>query len=133
MTRLTLEEIEAGRSPRGGWTRATLAGWGVPWPPPKGWQQRLLEGDSASPESRKSARRENGSTARPVPVLVGVTGAGNVIPEAAEYWPPWEEPPVAGCVAESGITVSGLVWCPIHQEYEELRDGVSAVRLASRL
>jgi hypothetical protein len=40
----TAEEIEAGRSPAGGWTRAQLAQWGVPWPPPKGWKVRLLQG-----------------------------------------------------------------------------------------
>ena len=39
---LTEEEIEAGKSARGGWTRATLAAWGVPWPPPKGWKRKLL-------------------------------------------------------------------------------------------
>ncbi len=30
------EEIERAKSPAGGWTRATLARWGVPWPPTKG-------------------------------------------------------------------------------------------------
>ncbi len=30
---MTDEQIEAGKSPRGGWTRKTLARWGVPWPP----------------------------------------------------------------------------------------------------
>ena len=25
-------ELDAARSPRGAWTAATLAGWGVPWP-----------------------------------------------------------------------------------------------------
>jgi hypothetical protein len=68
-------------------------------------------------EPRKPART-------PVPVLIGRTGEENVIPETAEYWPPWEEPPVPGCLAESGITVSGLVWCPVHREYEELLDGI---------
>lgn len=34
-------EIETSRSPRGGWTRETLAQWGVPWPPPKGWRKAL--------------------------------------------------------------------------------------------
>lgn len=38
----TEDEIEAGKSQRGGWTRAQLAEWGVPWPPPKGWRARLL-------------------------------------------------------------------------------------------
>ena len=33
LPRVTPAEIEAARSPRGGWTRATLASWGVPWPP----------------------------------------------------------------------------------------------------
>jgi hypothetical protein len=39
---MTLEEIEAKRTPNGGWTKETLKGWGVPWPPTKGWKQRLL-------------------------------------------------------------------------------------------
>lgn len=36
-------EIEATRTPKGGWTKAQLAQWGVAWPPPKGWKQALLE------------------------------------------------------------------------------------------
>ena len=39
---MKLSEIEAARTSAGGWTRETLAGWGVPWPPPKGWKQKLL-------------------------------------------------------------------------------------------
>lgn len=35
------EQVEAARTPAGGWTRDTLAGWGVPWPPPKGWRDGL--------------------------------------------------------------------------------------------
>lgn len=35
------QDILDGRSERGGWTRAQLAEWGVPWPPPKGWRKRL--------------------------------------------------------------------------------------------
>src|SRR4051794_40716374 len=31
--------IAAARSPRGGWTRESLALLGVPWPPPKGWRR----------------------------------------------------------------------------------------------
>lgn len=33
--------VEAARTRRGGWTRETLAEWGVPWPPPAGWRQQL--------------------------------------------------------------------------------------------
>lgn len=40
-TRPSKEEIEAAKTPNGGWTRATLAQWGVPWPPPKGWKKAL--------------------------------------------------------------------------------------------
>lgn len=38
------EEIAAARTGSGGWTRAQLAEWGVPWPPPKGWKHRLEAG-----------------------------------------------------------------------------------------
>ncbi len=117
--KLTAEEIEAGRSPRGGWSAATLASWGVPWPPPKGWRQRLLKDED-----------EDGV---PRPVLVGETGSESAIPETVEYWPPWEEPPVSGCLAESGIPVTGLMWCPVHWDYEELCDGAPAMRLEAML
>lgn len=35
-------EIEARRTPTGGWTKVQLAQWGVPWPPSKGWRQKLV-------------------------------------------------------------------------------------------
>jgi hypothetical protein len=44
----TAEEIEAARTEGGGWTRAQLAVWGVPWPPPHGWKQRLVAPRSAA-------------------------------------------------------------------------------------
>ena len=40
--KVTAEEIEAARSPSGGFTKAQLAKWGVPWPPPRGWKERLV-------------------------------------------------------------------------------------------
>ena len=48
LPRLTLEEVEAGRSPAGGFTRKHLAAWGVPWPPPAGWLQALLRDEDGS-------------------------------------------------------------------------------------
>jgi hypothetical protein len=48
LPRLTPEEVEAGRSPAGGFTRAQLAAWEVPWPPPAGWLQALLRGEDGS-------------------------------------------------------------------------------------
>ena len=53
---VTDEQIEAGKSPRGGWTRKTLARWGVPWPPPKGWRTALRAGQPI-PERLKRRRR----------------------------------------------------------------------------
>jgi|GEM_PF-3055585 very-short-patch-repair endonuclease len=41
MSRPTPEDIEAAKTPAGGWTREQLAQWGVPWPPPVGWRDRL--------------------------------------------------------------------------------------------
>ncbi|NEB09755.1 hypothetical protein G3I32_12920 [Streptomyces coelicoflavus] len=36
------DDIEAARTPAGGWSRRQLAAWGVPWPPPKGWKEHLI-------------------------------------------------------------------------------------------
>jgi hypothetical protein len=38
----TAEQIDAAKTPAGGWTRAQLAAWGVPWPPPRGWRKALI-------------------------------------------------------------------------------------------
>ncbi len=46
----THEEIEAAKTPKGGWTKAQLAAWGVSWPPEKGWRQRITTG---GPKRRK--------------------------------------------------------------------------------
>ncbi|TYR33705.1 hypothetical protein FY036_06515 [Mesorhizobium microcysteis] len=42
-TPITPEEIEAVKTERGGWTKAQLAEWGVPWPPPKGWKEKIVK------------------------------------------------------------------------------------------
>ncbi|MFG3042875.1 hypothetical protein ACGFYZ_38850 [Streptomyces sp. NPDC048330] len=36
------EEIEAAKTPKGAWTRAQLAEWGIAWPPEKGWKDELI-------------------------------------------------------------------------------------------
>jgi hypothetical protein len=41
MAQPTRDEIEAAKTPAGAWTRETLAKWGIPWPPPKGWRRKL--------------------------------------------------------------------------------------------
>ncbi len=41
--RVSAEEIDAEKTPSGGWTKASLEKWGVSWPPVKGWRQKLIE------------------------------------------------------------------------------------------
>ncbi len=40
---VTAAEIETAMTPPGGFTRAVLAKWGVPWPPPKSWRRRITK------------------------------------------------------------------------------------------
>jgi hypothetical protein len=47
------EEIEQSMTPNGGYTRETLAGWGVPWPPPKGWKRAIVAGHRRYYENEK--------------------------------------------------------------------------------
>ena len=37
------EQVEAAMTPKGGFSRKSLAKLGVPWPPPKGWRKALTE------------------------------------------------------------------------------------------
>lgn len=34
--------IEGHQTPNGGYTRQQLAQWNIPWPPPRGWKERLI-------------------------------------------------------------------------------------------
>ena len=54
--KLTDQQIEAGKSAKGGFTRATLAGWNVPWPPPAGWRTALRTGQPI-PKQRPSKKQ----------------------------------------------------------------------------
>lgn len=36
------QEIDDAQTRFGGWSPETLAAWGVPWPPPEGWRDRLV-------------------------------------------------------------------------------------------
>lgn len=48
----TVEQIEAARTRNGGYTKAQLAEWGVPWPPPKGWKRNLVALANGEPQRR---------------------------------------------------------------------------------
>jgi hypothetical protein len=52
--KVSKEEIEAAKTANGGWTRETLAKWGVSWPPPKGWKKELENADRAANQENES-------------------------------------------------------------------------------
>ena len=54
--RVSAAEIEAAKSPKGGWTYAQLNAWGVPTPPPRGWKDRLIAFDGIAATDSASAR-----------------------------------------------------------------------------
>lgn len=59
MSPISEEEILAARSPKGAWTRKTLAEWGVPWPPPRGWKDCILaHGVPYQPELNETKQKE---------------------------------------------------------------------------
>lgn len=39
---VSADQIEAAKTAKGGWKRNTTMGWGVPWPLPKGWKEKLI-------------------------------------------------------------------------------------------
>jgi hypothetical protein len=65
----TPAEIEAAKTQRGGWKRATLAQWGVPWPPPRGWRRRLIAQSEGSyplhPGHKAESSRSSGDLIAP--------------------------------------------------------------------
>ena len=67
--RLTDQQIEAGKSPRGGFTRKQLAAWGVPWPPVQGWRTALLAGRPI-PKRRSGGGRKKMNRDQPAKITV---------------------------------------------------------------
>ncbi|TDO37888.1 hypothetical protein [Paractinoplanes brasiliensis] len=76
--------VEASRARRGGWTRETLAEWGVPWPPPAGWREQLRRnwenrmarlavtaGERALRAEKRAARRGSDPLSAAGPALLG--------------------------------------------------------------
>jgi hypothetical protein len=58
---ITEEEIEARRTRKGGWTRHQLEEWGVGWPPPKGWKERLLRDNGLEMKTAKKIQWDDAS------------------------------------------------------------------------
>ena len=55
--RLDKLDIEMRATALGGFTKETLEGWGVPWPPPRGWKKALLRG--SDPKRLKHRKPRN--------------------------------------------------------------------------
>jgi hypothetical protein len=73
---ITREEFEAGRTAKGGFTKAQLATWGEPWPLKPGWARRLL-GMPPKPQAR---------TVCPKSVSIGLWGKTSCPePDAPEF------------------------------------------------
>jgi hypothetical protein len=64
MRKITEQEILEARTRHGGWTRATLAGWGVPWPPPDGWKDALINGTKVPAQTAQQLRKYSNSVRR---------------------------------------------------------------------
>lgn len=54
---VTKIEIEAAKTEKGGWTKEQLRIWGVPWPPEKGWQKKLVSGEIVLPIQKLSKKK----------------------------------------------------------------------------
>lgn len=91
MIKLTHAEIEAGKTPKGGYNKAQLAAWGITWPPPPGWKQALLNGAAlpALPESANhpsSALSPIDPTSSAHELLAKVVGAIIAAGHASDLW-----------------------------------------------
>lgn len=94
--KVTLEEIQAGKSEKGGWNKKTLAQWGVPWPPPKGWQESLIKGEPLAERTVSSnalwsrfTGDEGGKFLHKVVMAVIETGNGEILKDIeglSEYY-----------------------------------------------
>lgn len=88
---ITIEEIEAARTPAGGFNAKTLRQWGVPWPPPKGWRQTLVDHGYPYDETLNDEAARRGDPDQILRrVLLAVVEAGQAhilydIPEALAF------------------------------------------------
>jgi hypothetical protein len=94
--RITTTEIEAAKTPRGGWTKETLASWGVPWPPPKGWREQIEIRDQKRPSQPRPMTK--------LPFQATINGESYIVyrdggeitveplEEEPEWWAAYEQP-----------------------------------------
>lgn len=88
--RPTSTDIERAKTPAGGWTRAQLAKWGVPWPPPQGWLAILIENAPSRSASSPIAPQLDIPPPAPAPKGINPTWPANwVAPPQPRYNPIW--------------------------------------------
>ena len=97
MKRLSIAEIEAGKTAKGGFTRAQLQKWGVAWPPPKGWLSALKQDARlgiepvAWPKAKPVVKSKSKSKSKSKPVAgsapEGYSGYSGPEPDSPEFDP----------------------------------------------
>ena len=97
---VTKQEIEAARTQNGGWTREQLASWGIRWPPPAGWKDRLL-------------------TLTPQRAAELYAGWRWSVCQIQRLYPRMTRAGVEARVREAGL--AGVMWCPLCRTYEQTR------------
>lgn len=117
--KISLEEINAARGENGGWTKATLARWGIGWPPPKGWKDALVAGDEikniAPVEKESHPYSIESDVLHDVVMAVISSGHGDILKDIETYnaycggrLPTVEE--IVGGRPEVAIIEGGIRW-----------------------
>lgn len=65
----TLDQIEAARSPKGGFTRESLQKLGIGWPPPRGWLKKLLRQAGGGKITPSEPQRAAPKSARTIKII----------------------------------------------------------------
>jgi hypothetical protein len=92
---ISASEIDAAKSEKGGWTRETLAKWGVPWPAPKGWRRALIAGEPIAHPGKKNPDSAEAKLLHRVVMAVINSGNGMILTDVEglnEYFN-WDELP----------------------------------------
>lgn len=79
---ITRDDIEAGKTEKGGYTKAQLAAWGIPWPPPTGWKDKLVRGEEFEHPPMSEIRPERTAHDLLREVVMAVVEAGH----ASDLW-----------------------------------------------
>jgi hypothetical protein len=100
--RVTLQQVETGRSPRDEWTRK-LAEWEMPWLPLPGWRRALLRGEDRHQHGYEVDRQRRTS-------VVALPG----LPRSPFRWQ---------CRSNGAEVVVAAAPCPVVADAEVLRVG----------